>query len=75
MIIFSSAESVVSFFITVQVKYVLENCKEDMDFFNTWIEKGIINRLNVYFFPLITLILGYNCILLVIFIFEYQHDG
>lgn len=27
------------------VKYVLENCKEDMDFFNTWIEKGIINRL------------------------------
>ncbi|XP_057526915.1 asparagine--tRNA ligase, chloroplastic/mitochondrial isoform X1 [Amaranthus tricolor] len=28
------------------VKYVLENCKEDMDFFNTWIEKGIINRLN-----------------------------
>ncbi|XP_059304181.1 asparagine--tRNA ligase, chloroplastic/mitochondrial [Lycium ferocissimum] len=28
------------------VKYVLENCKEDMDFFNTWIEKGIINRLS-----------------------------
>ncbi|XP_052162151.1 asparagine--tRNA ligase, chloroplastic/mitochondrial [Oryza glaberrima] len=28
------------------VKYVLENCKEDMDFFNTWIEKGIIDRLN-----------------------------
>ncbi|KAJ3689008.1 hypothetical protein LUZ61_018172 [Rhynchospora tenuis] len=28
------------------VKYVLENCKEDMEFFNTWIEKGIINRLN-----------------------------
>ncbi|KAG1362173.1 asparagine--tRNA ligase, cytoplasmic 1 [Cocos nucifera] len=28
------------------VKYILENCKEDMDFFNTWIEKGIINRLN-----------------------------
>ncbi|CAL9202341.1 unnamed protein product [Musa hybrid cultivar] len=27
------------------VKYILENCKEDMDFFNTWIEKGIINRL------------------------------
>ncbi|CAN4087893.1 unnamed protein product [Withania somnifera] len=27
------------------VQYVLENCKEDMDFFNTWIEKGIINRL------------------------------
>ncbi|KAJ8536632.1 hypothetical protein K7X08_035033 [Anisodus acutangulus] len=28
------------------VKYVLENCKEYMDFFNTWIEKGIINRLS-----------------------------
>ncbi|KAK4362629.1 hypothetical protein RND71_017870 [Anisodus tanguticus] len=28
------------------VKYVLENCIEDMDFFNTWIEKGIINRLS-----------------------------
>ncbi|KAM0935593.1 putative asparagine--tRNA ligase [Dioscorea sansibarensis] len=27
------------------VNYVLQNCKEDMDFFNTWIEKGIINRL------------------------------
>ncbi|XP_049395369.1 asparagine--tRNA ligase, chloroplastic/mitochondrial [Solanum stenotomum] len=27
------------------VQYVLENCKEDMDFFDTWIEKGIINRL------------------------------
>ncbi|PKA46467.1 Asparagine--tRNA ligase, chloroplastic/mitochondrial [Apostasia shenzhenica] len=27
------------------VKYVLENCTEDMDFFNTWIEKGIIRRL------------------------------
>lgn len=28
------------------VRYVLENCKEDMDFFNTWIEKGIVDRLN-----------------------------
>ncbi|KAI4315256.1 hypothetical protein L6164_028086 [Bauhinia variegata] len=28
------------------VKYVLDNCKEDMDFFNTWIEKGIIDRLS-----------------------------
>ncbi|XP_047330365.1 asparagine--tRNA ligase, chloroplastic/mitochondrial [Impatiens glandulifera] len=28
------------------VKYILENCKEDMEFFDTWIEKGIINRLN-----------------------------
>ncbi|KAK3008436.1 hypothetical protein RJ639_014434 [Escallonia herrerae] len=28
------------------VKHVLDNCKEDMDFFNTWIEKGIINRLS-----------------------------
>ncbi|KAF7015618.1 hypothetical protein CFC21_029417 [Triticum aestivum] len=29
-----------------QVKYILENCKEDMDFFDTWVEKGIIDRLN-----------------------------
>ncbi|KAI3846152.1 hypothetical protein MKW92_033278 [Papaver armeniacum] len=28
------------------VRYVLENCKEDMDFFNSWVEKGIIDRLN-----------------------------
>ncbi|XVF10838.1 hypothetical protein REPUB_Repub07fG0217800 [Reevesia pubescens] len=28
------------------VRHVLDNCKEDMEFFNTWIEKGIINRLN-----------------------------
>ncbi|KAK3039475.1 hypothetical protein RJ639_028057 [Escallonia herrerae] len=28
------------------VKHILDNCKEDMDFFNTWIEKGIINRLS-----------------------------
>ncbi|CAN6211634.1 unnamed protein product [Urochloa humidicola] len=28
------------------VKYILDNCKEDMDFFNTWVEKGIIDRLN-----------------------------
>lgn len=28
------------------VKYILENCKEDMDFFNTWVEKGIIDRLS-----------------------------
>ncbi|XP_034215803.1 asparagine--tRNA ligase, chloroplastic/mitochondrial isoform X5 [Prunus dulcis] len=28
------------------VRHVLENCKEDMEFFNTWIEKGIIDRLN-----------------------------
>ncbi|VVB12758.1 unnamed protein product [Arabis nemorensis] len=27
------------------VKYVLDNCKEDMEFFDTWIEKGIIRRL------------------------------
>ncbi|XP_058086812.1 asparagine--tRNA ligase, chloroplastic/mitochondrial isoform X2 [Magnolia sinica] len=27
------------------VRYILENCKEDMEFFNTWIEKGIIDRL------------------------------
>ncbi|KAF9663215.1 hypothetical protein SADUNF_Sadunf17G0015100 [Salix dunnii] len=28
------------------VRHVLENCKEDMEFFNTWIEKGIIDRLS-----------------------------
>ncbi|VFQ87917.1 unnamed protein product [Cuscuta campestris] len=28
------------------VRYILENCKEDMEFFNTWIEKGIIKRLS-----------------------------
>lgn len=28
------------------VSYVLDNCKEDMDFFNTWIEKGIVDRLS-----------------------------
>ncbi|XP_030469380.2 asparagine--tRNA ligase, chloroplastic/mitochondrial isoform X1 [Syzygium oleosum] len=27
------------------VRHVLENCQEDMEFFNTWIEKGIIDRL------------------------------
>lgn len=27
------------------MRHILENCKEDMDFFNTWIEKGIIDRL------------------------------
>ncbi|KAL0754190.1 hypothetical protein Bca101_091858 [Brassica carinata] len=28
------------------VKYVLDNCKEDMEFFDTWIDKGIIHRLS-----------------------------
>ncbi|ESQ55698.1 hypothetical protein EUTSA_v10024799mg [Eutrema salsugineum] len=28
------------------VKYVLDHCKEDMEFFDTWIEKGIIQRLS-----------------------------
>ncbi|XP_019155203.1 PREDICTED: asparagine--tRNA ligase, chloroplastic/mitochondrial-like [Ipomoea nil] len=28
------------------VQYILDNCKEDMEFFNTWIEKGIIKRLS-----------------------------
>ncbi|KAH8947520.1 hypothetical protein BDL97_11G046300 [Sphagnum fallax] len=27
------------------IKYILENCKEDMEFFDQWIEKGIITRL------------------------------
>ncbi|KAJ0048793.1 hypothetical protein Pint_15867 [Pistacia integerrima] len=28
------------------VRHILDTCKEDMDFFNTWIEKGIIDRLS-----------------------------
>eukprot|EP00268_Persea_americana_P025474 TRINITY_DN2484_c0_g1_i4.p2 TRINITY_DN2484_c0_g1~~TRINITY_DN2484_c0_g1_i4.p2 ORF type:complete len:202 (+),score=50.58 TRINITY_DN2484_c0_g1_i4:1140-1745(+) len=28
------------------VKYVLDNCKEDMGFFNTWVEEGIVDRLS-----------------------------
>ncbi|KAL4344215.1 hypothetical protein AHAS_Ahas11G0156100 [Arachis hypogaea] len=28
------------------IRYVLDNCKEDMEFFNTWIDKGIIDRLS-----------------------------
>ena len=33
--------------IDLQVRYILENCKEDMEFFNQWVEKGIITRLTV----------------------------
>jgi asparaginyl-tRNA synthetase len=29
------------------IKYILVNCKEDMEFFDQWIEKGIITRLTV----------------------------
>ena len=36
-----------SWLIDLQVRYVLENCKEDMEFFNQWVEKGIITRLTV----------------------------
>ncbi|XP_044477354.1 asparagine--tRNA ligase, chloroplastic/mitochondrial-like isoform X1 [Mangifera indica] len=28
------------------VRHILDTCKEDMDFFNTWFEKGIIDRLS-----------------------------
>ncbi|GAU24498.1 hypothetical protein TSUD_156100 [Trifolium subterraneum] len=28
------------------IKHILDNCKEDMEFFNTWIDKGIIDRLS-----------------------------
>ncbi|TKY55450.1 Asparagine--tRNA ligase [Spatholobus suberectus] len=28
------------------IRYVLDNCKEDMEFFDTWIDKGIIDRLS-----------------------------
>lgn len=29
------------------IRYILDNCKEDMEFFNTWTDKGIIDRLSV----------------------------
>lgn len=32
-------------FIKYVISYVLENCQEDMEFFNKWIEKGIIDSL------------------------------
>lgn len=32
-----------------QVRYVLENCKEDMEFFDKWVEKDIVTRLTVCF--------------------------
>lgn len=32
-------------FIKFIISYVLENCEEDMKFFNSWIEKGIIDSL------------------------------
>ncbi|KAG6541924.1 hypothetical protein Mapa_016649 [Marchantia paleacea] len=32
-------------FLKYVVKHILENCKEDMDFFDKWVEKGIIARL------------------------------
>ncbi|PWA66362.1 aspartyl-tRNA synthetase [Artemisia annua] len=34
---------------TGKVKHVFENCKKDVNFFNKWIEKGIIDRLSVCF--------------------------
>ncbi|BBM87407.1 asparagine--tRNA ligase [Candidatus Uabimicrobium amorphum] len=32
-------------FIRYVITYILENCKEDMEFFNKWVEKGIIDSL------------------------------
>ncbi len=32
-------------FVKYVISYVLENCREDMEFFNTWVEKGIIESL------------------------------
>lgn len=34
-------------FMFLKIKYILDNCKEDMEFFDTWISKGIIARLSV----------------------------
>ena len=42
-----SSEVLRSRLIDLQVRYILENCKEDMEFFNQWVEKGIITRLTV----------------------------
>ncbi|CAL5197982.1 unnamed protein product [Lathyrus oleraceus] len=28
------------------IRHILDNCKEDMEFFNSWIDKGIIDRLS-----------------------------
>jgi len=33
-------------FLKYVIKYVLDNCQEDMEFFNKWIEKGIIDSLS-----------------------------
>ena len=33
-------------FIKYIIKYVMDNCKEEMEFFNTWVEKGLIDKLN-----------------------------
>lgn len=32
-------------FIKYIIKYVMTNCKEEMEFFNTWVEKGLIDKL------------------------------
>jgi hypothetical protein len=32
----------------LKIRHILDNCKEDMEFFNTWIDKGIIDRLSVW---------------------------
>ena len=32
-------------FIKYIIKYVMDNCKEEMEFFNTWVEKGLIDKL------------------------------
>ncbi|MCO5590759.1 hypothetical protein L7F22_044734 [Adiantum nelumboides] len=33
-------------FLLLQVRHILKECKEDMQFFDQWIEKGIVARLN-----------------------------
>jgi len=33
-------------FIKYIIRYVMTNCKEEMEFFNTWVEKGLIDKLN-----------------------------
>ena len=33
-------------FLKYIIKYVLDNCKEEMNFFNTFIDKGVIEKLN-----------------------------
>lgn len=69
-----------------QIKYILDNCKEDMEFFNTWIDKGIIDRLSVWALSVTIILLAfiwfipvnvnsnYHVILCLLFCCHYEKD-